>query len=188
MKLILFRHGRTEANERRLYCGSTDLPLSEGGRRELWTLRASGLLPPLDGMRVLTSGACRCEETLFALYGVIAHETEPAFREMDFGDFEMRSYEELKHDPAYIAWISGDNETNICPNGESGEQMTARVLAALERLHLDGRPTAVFTHGGPIAAILGALFPADGKNRYQWQPEPGRGCSIDTGAGTYTKI
>ena len=32
MKILLLRHGLTEANERHLYCGSTDLPLSQIGR------------------------------------------------------------------------------------------------------------------------------------------------------------
>ena len=188
MKLILIRHGRTEANERHLYCGSTDLPLSERGRRELQALRGAGVLPPLDGMRIITSGALRCRETLTELYGNLSHETEPDFREMDFGDFEMRSYEELRHDPAYIAWITGDNEANVTPGGESGDQMKARVFAALERVTRENRPTAVFTHGGVIAAIMDKLFPGEGKNRYQWQSEPGRGYVIDTEAGTYTTI
>ena len=34
-KLYLIRHGRTEANEKWLYCGSTDLPLSESGMKLL---------------------------------------------------------------------------------------------------------------------------------------------------------
>ena len=45
----------------------------------------------------------RCEETLEILYGVLPHECVPAFREMDFGAFELRSYEEMKDDSAYIA-------------------------------------------------------------------------------------
>ena len=35
MRLILIRHGKTEANEKHLYCGSTDLPLSEAGKAAL---------------------------------------------------------------------------------------------------------------------------------------------------------
>ena len=188
MKLILIRHGRTEANERHLYCGSTELPLSALGRSELQALRESGVLPPLDGMRIITSGALRCRETLTELYGELSHETEPDFREMAFGDFEMRSYEEMRNDPAYLAWITGDNEANVTPGGESGDQMRARVLAALARVMEENRPTAVFTHGGVIAAIMDRLFPEEEKNRYQWQPEPGRGYVIDTEAGTYTTI
>lgn len=188
MKLILFRHGRTVANQRHLYCGATDLPLTEQGRAELRALRASGVLPSLEGFRVVTSGALRCQETLFALYGHKPFEVDPNFQEMDFGDFELRSYEELKDDPAYIAWITGDNEANAAPNGESGCEMRARVLAALNRLLRENRPAALFTHGGPIAAIMETLFPAEQKNRYQWQPAPGRGYIVDTGRGMYSII
>lgn len=35
MRILLLRHGITEANEKHLYCGSTDLPLSPGGRAAL---------------------------------------------------------------------------------------------------------------------------------------------------------
>lgn len=188
MRLILFRHGRTEANERHLYCGSTDLPLSEAGREELRALRASGALPAIDGMRVVLSGARRCQETLEELYGAVPFEVEPGFWEMDFGDFEMRSYEELKNDPAYLAWITGDNEANAAPGGESGDGMRARALKALGGLLEDNRPAAIFTHGGVIAAIMQSLFPGESKNRYQWQPAPGRGYVIDTSGKTYTRI
>ena len=33
--IYLIRHGRTEANEKHFYCGSTDLPLTEAGRASL---------------------------------------------------------------------------------------------------------------------------------------------------------
>lgn len=188
MKLILFRHGLTAANEAHVYCGKTDLPLSDRGREALRALRDSGGLPSLEEFRVITSGARRCRETLSELYGPVPFEVEPDFREMDFGDFEMRGYEELKNDPAYIAWITGDNEANVAPGGESGNQMRARVLAVLGRLLADGRPAAIFTHGGVIAAIMEKLFPEEHKTRYQWQPQPGRGCVVDTGSGRYERI
>ncbi len=188
MKLLLFRHGLTAANEAHLYCGKTDLPLTDRGREALRSLRASGGLPSLEGFRVLTSGARRCRETLLELYGPVPFEVEPGLREMDFGDFEMRGYEELKNDPAYLAWIAGDNEANVAPGGESGNQMRERVLAALDRLLADARPAALFTHGGPIAAIMQALFPEAHKTRYQWQPAAGRGYAVDTESGRYEGI
>ena len=39
MTVYLIRHGKTEANEKRLYCGSADLSLSEQGREELQKMR-----------------------------------------------------------------------------------------------------------------------------------------------------
>jgi alpha-ribazole phosphatase len=181
MKLILIRHGNTEASEKHLYCGSTDLPLSDTGRAALLERNKEAQYPCAEGLRVLTSGMKRCEETLALLYGEIPHETDAAFREMDCGIFEMRSYEEMKNDPDYLAWITGDNEANVCPGGESGQIMTARVLAGLDRLLSEGRDTLLITHGGVIAAIMTHLFPEKNKNRYEWQPKPGGGYEIELG-------
>lgn len=171
-RLYLIRHGKTEANLRHRYCGSTDLPLSEAGREEL-----KGLHYEIANVRFLTSGMLRTEQTLAALFGDVPHEKRPAFREVDFGIFEMHTYEELKNDPAYLDWITGDNMANVPPKGESGNQMLARVLTALPELTQED--TVLVTHGGVIAAIMEHLFPEENKSRYQWQPEPGHGYLIE---------
>lgn len=188
MRLILIRHGKTEANEHHLYCGSTDLPLSETGRQELDARKNS--YPSVSGFHIVTSGLRRCEETLSVLFGDLPHETYPAFAEMDFGRFEMFSYEQLKNDVDYISWITGNNEANLCPGGESGELMTRRVLTALYELIENDRDTLVVTHGGPIAAIMAELFPDERKNRYEWQPASGGGYEITFADGKqiYSRI
>lgn len=175
MTVYLIRHGKTAANEQHLYCGSTDIALSDAGRAELCKLKYD-----IEGVHFLTSGMRRTNETLKLLFGDVPFETEPRFREVDFGIFEMHAYEQLKDQPLYQNWISGDNESNIPPWGESGAQMKKRVLEAYLEIRED---TVVITHGGCIAAIMEALFPEAGKNRYQWQPQPGHGYAI-TG-GTY---
>ena len=143
MTIYLIRHGKTEANEKWLYCGSTDLPLSATGRAELQNKHYA-----------------------------IKNAVDPRFREVDFGVFEMRSYEELKAVPEYQTWLNGDNEANIPPEGESGQQMKERVLQAFSCIRED---TCLITHGGVIAAIMEHLFPEEKKDRYQWQPKPGCG-------------
>ena len=169
--VYLIRHGATRANEGHLYCGSTDLPLSEIGRRELSELHYG-----IKDVRFVISGMRRTEETLKLLFGDVEYETEPAFKEIDFGVFEMGSYEELKDREDYRVWLTGDNMRNVPPGGESGEQMTQRVLRALPQL-LD-RDTVLITHGGVIAAIMDCLFPQEGKTRYEWQPVPGHGYAV----------
>ena len=178
MTVYLIRHGRTEANEKRLYCGSTDLPLSEVGKAELCKLDDT-----ISNVRFLTSGMRRTNETLQILFGDVPYEVDARFREVDFGIFEMRSYEELKDTPDYQAWLAGDNEANVPPRGESGNQMKARVLEAFSEIRED---TCIITHGGVIAAIMAQLFPDEPKSRYDWQPQPGHGYAIE-GAG-YTTL
>ena len=174
-QILLLRHGRTRANEEHLYCGSTDLPLSEEGRKCLMQKRG---VYGTEWESFYTSGLIRTKETQEILFGEQkAAKEEPNLREMDFGDFEGKSYEMLKDDQAYREWISGDNERNICPGGESGEQMRKRVLCALDRI-LQNDPAkriVIVTHGGPIAAIMQQLFPEKNLNRYEWQPECGEG-------------
>lgn len=173
MTLYLIRHGKTEANEKRLYCGSTDLPLSAAGVEELQSLHYD-----IENVRFLTSGMKRAEQTLEILFGRVDHIAEPAFREVDFGIFEMRSFEQLKNSPDYQAWISGDNEANTPPGGESGKQMRMRVRKAFDAVQQLQQDTVIVTHGGVIAAIMAELFPEENKNRYQWQPKNGHGYAV----------
>ena len=175
--VYLLRHGVTAANEAHLYCGSTDLPLSPAGRAELLALRELGGYPDAAGLRCFTSGMRRTDETLEFLCGPVERETIPGLREMDFGVFEGKGYDELCRRPDYQAWISGDNEKNRCPGGESGEDMTKRVLAAFAALPQTGN-LLIVTHGGPIAAVMAHLFPEAGKNRYEWQPKNGHGWAV----------
>ena len=176
--LYLIRHGQTQANLEHRYCGATDLPLSPEGAENLQKLHYS-----VSNVRFLTSGMLRTEQTLNILFGPVSHEQRPEFREVDFGIFEMHTYEELKENPAYQAWLTGDNEKNVPPNGESGEHMTRRALAAVARVQEAGRDAVIVTHGGVIAAIMAHLFP-EGKNRYEWQSPNGGGYVIEDGEYT----
>ena len=178
MTIYLIRHGKTEANEKHLYCGSTDLPLSERGRAELDHIHYD-----IKNVRFITSGMKRTNETLRILFGDVLYEIDPRFREVDFGIFEMHSYDQVKNTLEYQAWLTGDNEANIPPQGESGVQMKARVLQAFSEIKED---TCIITHGGVIAAIMAALYPNECKNRYEWQPSPGSGFVISD--GTYQQL
>ena len=185
MKLIVIRHGLTAANEQKQYCGKTDIGLSPAGKEALQNLRFQTEYPDISGFKVITSGMQRCEQTLTILFGDVPHQTDAAFREMDFGAFEMKSFEQLKTDERYLKWIAGDNEKKAPPGGESGVEMTARVIGALDSLIAQGQDTLLVTHGGVIAAIMAHLFPEEQKTRYEWQPEPGGGYQIDLGTKKY---
>lgn len=234
-EIFLFRHGKTEANEKHLYCGKSDLPLSQKGEAELRAKvraesslnappasRGISIYPDISHCKIFTSGLKRTSQSLGILYPEIilqqawepATSIEPSFREIDFGDFEMKSYEELKDNPEYQKWLKGEAERferekrengreergieqnftrnqvdrillrstessdNPCPHGESWLQMKNRVISALERAIKNYRSLAIFTHGGPISAIMAYFFPNEGKSMYEWQPNFGEGYKI----------
>ena len=175
MNLTLIRHGATEGSERGLYYGATDLPITEESEAELKKRAEAGLYP--KATRYFTSGMKRTEQSFAAIYGDTPHEALPGLREINLGDFEMRAYEELKNDPAFIAWCTGDNEKNVCPNGESGEQVTERALKTLRPIIEAGEDAVIITHGGVIGGVLAKLFP-NPVGRYNFSLEPGTGYTV----------
>ncbi len=187
MIICLIRHGRTEANDRHLYCGSTDLMLSERGRSGIARLRDRGVYPELDGMDAIISGMRRTEETFRIIYGDVPVRACAGFREIDFGAFEMRGYAELKGDPAYRAWIADQAGDAAPPDGESANRFKRRVIAAADALRGD---SLIVCHGGVIAALMARWFRNEDRHMYAWQPDFGRGYRVEiTGEfKIYTKI
>jgi alpha-ribazole phosphatase len=175
MKLTMIRHGKTEGNIKGLYYGKTDLPLLQEGIDALNENKQNHIYPQAN--KYYTSGMLRTEQTFRVLYGEMPHEILHDLREIDCGDFEMRSYEQLKDDPAFQEWITGDNEANICPNGESGNAVTERSLTALEPIIAAGEDAVIITHGGVIGGVLCRLFGRG--TRYDYHVEPGFGFTVE---------
>ncbi|MCR5763324.1 MAG: histidine phosphatase family protein [Treponema sp.] len=167
----------TELNKRHAYCGSSDVSLCKEGIDSLMEKKKNCPYPFICDCRILTSGMKRTFQTLEILYPDQKKRAgiSEDFREIDFGSFEGFSYEQLKDRPDYQKWIDGDNEANVCPNGESGVQMKKRVMDAFRKIAIDDYSYAIFTHGGPIACIMECLFPLEGKNRWEWQSDFGEG-------------
>ena len=170
MKLTLLRHAQTEGSLRNLYYGAADIPALPESLSELH--RRAGDYP--TAQRYYTSGMLRTEQTLAAIYGNVPHTRLPGLREMDFGDFEMKSYAELKDDPAFQAWCE-DAEHNACPNGESAPQVLARNLAAIQPVLDAGEDAVCVIHGGVTAGLLMHWF---GGIRYDYPVAPGTGYQV----------
>ena len=175
--LYMIRHSLTEGNERRLYYGATDLPLSENGRALCRSLRGTIELP--EGVRYATSGMLRAEETLQLLIGSVAHEILPDLREMEMGAFEMHSYDELKDNPDYQAWLSDESGEFVIPGGESNRAVRERAVGCVRRLAAaeDGAMLAV-CHGGIIAAVMHEFFRDSSRSFYNWIPHACHGYAI----------
>ena len=130
MQIHMIRHGKTIANEQKLYCGATDIPLSDNGKAELLQLKDQGIYPCAD--IYFTSGLVRTEQTLDLLYGSVHREALPQLMEFNFGEFEMKSYEMLKEQADYQAWITDEAGQVSCPNGDSRQNFNRRVIDGYE--------------------------------------------------------
>ena len=175
--LVLLRHGMTEANERRIYCGSTDLPLSDDGRAMAREIAVQRPLPACE--LYVTSGMARADETLEILTGHKADRVMSAFSEMDFGSFEMLGYETLRHDPDYQRWINDTGGIVPCPGGESTGAFRQRVRSGgNELLEMQWRTALVVCHGGVIVNLMEGWFPLEARGFYEWQPAACKGWRV----------
>jgi len=188
MEIHIIRHGKTMANEKRLYCGHTDLPLSETGVSQL-----DGFEYPQNIDLFFTSGLLRTQQTIEKIYGPVTTEAIPQLAEFNFGQFEMKSYEDLKEQPDYQAWITDETGLVSCPSGENKQEFMKRILAGYDTLFEKSKQAnavVLATHGGVIASIMDYLFPGI-CNFYEWQPQPGCGYTLryaDDKLCSYKKI
>ena len=132
--------------------------------------------PPAE--MIVASPMKRCVQTAELIYPGQKIVTEPELRECDFGRFEGKTYEELKGDPAYIAWLESGG-TLAFPEGEDQETFRNRCAEGVRRwLHKGAaekkKSIAFVVHGGTIMAALHRL--AEGEHGfYDWQTGNGRG-------------
>lgn len=177
-KIHLIRHGLTEANEKGLYIGTTDLPLSPVGLADLLKKKGEAIYPEVT--YAYTSPLARCRQTLSVLYPGLPTETVAELSECDFGDWDGKSAEELKLDEDFGKWITG--ESSAIPNGEDAAAFQARVMAAFEGIVEDvmrrGDGDAVIcTHGGVVALIM-AAYALPQADVSAWSAEAGCGFTL----------
>ncbi|MDP3535112.1 MAG: histidine phosphatase family protein [Halomonas sp.] len=159
VELVAVRHGITAWNLERRYQGQQDIPLlfpdAEAG---LLALRESLADERFDA--IYSSDLQRCQQTLSwsrAAKPGTAVSLEPRLRELDFGDYEGKVYDELKALPHYRAWIDSVGELQI-PGGESSGQLRARLDAWLDDLAANAhagnhQKILAVTHGGVIREL-----------------------------------
>lgn len=180
MKLIWIRHGKTLGNLQRRYVGRTDEPLCAEGRQELQQLKQAGNYPAVEV--VYASPMRRCLETAALLYPQRAIHIIEDYRECDFGRFEYETYETLKIDAAYQAWLDSNGEGEI-PEGENAAEFRARCCQGFRQMMADlvqreAKLAAVVVHGGTMMAVL-AAFAKVKRPFYDWQAKNGHGYWAD---------
>jgi len=155
-RLKIIRHGMTQANINASYIGLTDLPLCTEGKAELFEK-----LEQFDYgtvQKVYTSPLLRCVQTANIIFPNSYTQKVNEIREMNFGDFEGKTADELVHLPEFKEWLKGGLD-NAPPNGESLRSMAERCFEGfdfiIKNMMEEGLTNcAVVTHGGVIMNSL----------------------------------
>jgi len=147
------RHGRTQAEGRLL--GRTDAPLTEAGRKAVVSQVAGR-----SWDAIVASPLARAQETaaIAARGSGLAVQTDPAWREIDFGEWDGRPLADLANDARFEAF-QADPEANAPPHGEPFTEVRLRVQAALRELaRNDQKRVLIVAHGGTIRTALSVLL------------------------------
>ena len=157
MRLLLARHGRTAWNAERRYQGQRDVPLNREGRLQADALAQRLSDEPIDV--IYASDLRRAWDTAAAIAALqgLPVRPEPRLREIDFGDWEGLTTDEIEQaSPGVIMAWRDDPRQAPPPGGENIDQVTGRVRAAMAdiaRSHQD-ETVLVVAHGGILRVLL----------------------------------
>lgn len=156
-RIIMIRHGQSEANAQSRFAGHSDFDLSELGKQQA-ELAAKYLYErePLDA--IYASDLLRAHNTAVPfskLYGLPINDRE-GLRELFAGDWEGLTTEEIKqrYTEDFRIWREDFSKAR-CTGGESVAEMYERMIP--EVLYLarenEGKCILLATHATPIRVI-----------------------------------
>jgi phosphoserine phosphatase len=161
MAFYLIRHGETEWNHSKKIQGWKDVDLNDRG-----LLQAEKLAIFLKNHKIdyiYASDLKRAYKTSLIFSQHVHHEiiSDPFLREINFGDWEGKTWKEIQHEYHEFFESGGLNQLDLAVHhGESLISFKKRVVdhfLDLVKRHPD-EEVFIFTHGGNIKMILVELL------------------------------
>jgi probable phosphoglycerate mutase len=181
---LLLRHGQTPMSVQKRYAGlspKTDAPLTETGIRQ--AVAAAKRLASAGIDAIVASPlqrTVRTAEEVAAVTGVPVL-TDEGFRETDFGAWEGLTFGEVRERwPAEVTtWLADPSVAP--PGGESFDQVSERVTAALHRILAERahQTVLIVSHVTPIKTLVAAALLAPPAALYRMHLDVAALCEID---------
>lgn len=156
-KILLVRHGESEANLKDIFAGHFDPDLTERGREQaactadfLYENYAVDAIYSSDLRR-----ACQTAKPIADIFG-LPIMPDKDMREIFAGDWEGVPFYGIKDTHPEAFWVFLNDIGNaVCPNGESVADMAERVYQAVSRIAAenDGKTVVIATHATPIRGL-----------------------------------
>jgi probable phosphoglycerate mutase len=167
--LYFVRHAETEWHKENRYAGHTDIQLTEFGHRQ-----AAELIPWIKAVNpnvIASSDSLRAKDTARPLAESLGkdHVIEPRFREVNFGEIEGLTPDEMlvQYPELRAAFILNPADTKM-PGGESGKEAVDRAIPALnELLSREENETIVVVCHGTLMRLLTCSLLGINLNEYR---------------------
>jgi len=181
--VFLVRHGVHDQLQGRL-CGRSSGVLM--GAAGLAQAEAAGRRLAREGVEiVLTSPLERTRQTAERIARAcgVPLKDEEALMEIDFGDWNGRSFDSLQGEPLWRTWNS-ERDTARPPSGESMAEVQARLTEWLERLTRSGAAAvAAVSHADVIKAAVGLATGLSMRFHGRFEISPGSVTTLVAGDG-----
>ena len=181
---LLLRHGQTPMSVQKRYAGlspKTDAPLTDTGVRQ--AVAAAKRLASAGIDAIVASPlqrTVRTAEEVAAVTGVPVL-TDEGFRETDFGAWEGLTFAEVRERwPSELTtWLADSSVAP--PGGESFDQVSERVTAALHRILAERahQTVLIVSHVTPIKTLVAAALLAPPAALYRMHLDVAALCEID---------
>ena len=165
-RIFLVRHGATTLTAEDRFAGSSNVSLSDDGRRQVKNLARRLENEQLHA--VYCSPLDRTAETAMILAAPhnLKSVHEPGLREIDYGHWEGKTRDDVEagYPDEYEAWQ--EDPLTIAPaGGESGIQVLARALPVMRRIvqQHERRSVLVVSHKGTNRLMVSSLLGFDAR-------------------------
>lgn len=175
-RLLLVRHGETDAHAAGQFCGWLDAPLNPEGHAQAEVLGKR--LAQVEITAVFSSDLRRSVQTanqiVAARSAPLTLQTLTALRETHFGVGEGLTWTEIRaRYPEEADRWQADKVNQALPGGESLATVADRIQSALPQLTSAGETVLVVAHGGTIGLLLSMVMGLDLGAFWQWRIEVG---------------
>lgn len=178
MRMVLLRHGQSEANVKKIYAGHLDVPLTEKGREQ--AEQSALFLGRYEFKEIYSSPLDRAYETAYLAGRLEENLVEitklEGLMEMSFGECEGLSYEQIKGSfPEFAKSLERDHLNVYYPSGESLKTFYERICACYEEIkgniiHTD-HDYLIVAHSGVIRALLAKELTGSGEGYWHYKVE-----------------
>jgi alpha-ribazole phosphatase len=151
MIITAFRHTSVDVPSGICY-GITDVPLAATFQEETAQIEAELGNRQFD--RIYSSPLKRCSQLASRLFPEKIIFPDDRLKELNFGDWEMQSWDSVFNSPEGKSWFSDFSHAR-CPKGESFANLVKRVKSFLDELKkFENEQIAIITHAGVIRALM----------------------------------
>lgn len=155
MQLILIRHGETLWNKEGRVQGTSDVELSDTGRKQARLLALSLKDHAIEAIHVSPLKRAFQTAEIINEFHSLDIQLHQGLMEMDQGDFEGFSFKELMagNKEFLQKWIAAPAAIKM-PNGESLAELQNRAWSSMEEIISKSQNALIISHNFTIAAIL----------------------------------